>query len=172
MLSGWRTQFAVFKTDVSGFEESAWNSPLADATIQAPRRCHTVAPTGMKGMSMTPQERTEFVDAYTRLLITTWSDEEFAARLHTDIIAAMKEVGLEVPADAVVERVRELPETQLDGGLDVQLEAWERGIETGHFYLHIPETPEFDMAELTEGELEGVAAGSYVCCCCCPCCSC
>lgn len=123
-------------------------------------------------MTMTPQERTEFVDAYTRLLITTWSDEGFAARIDSDIIGAMKECGLEVPSDAVVERVRDIPEVQMDGGLDVQIEAWERGIETGHYYLHIPETPEFDMAELTEGELEGVAAGSYVCCCCCPCCSC
>jgi hypothetical protein len=82
----------------------------------------------------------------------------------------MKECGLAVPANAIVERVRDIPEVQREGGLDVQIEAWERGLETGHFYLHLPETPELDIAELSEGELEGVAAGSYVCCC--PCCSC
>lgn len=123
-------------------------------------------------MAMDPQQRTEFVDAYTRLLITTWSSEEFAIRLDTDMHRALQECGLAVPADAIVERVRDIPEGQRDGGLDVQIEAWERGLETGHFYLHVPETPELDIAELTEGELEGVAASGYYCCCCCPCCSC
>ena len=32
-------------------------------------------------MPLDPQQRSEFVDAYTRLLITTWSSEEFSARL-------------------------------------------------------------------------------------------
>lgn len=123
-------------------------------------------------MAMSPQERTEFVDAYTRLLITTWSSEEFASRVDSDLQGAMKECGLAVPVNAIVERVRDIPEVQRDGGLDVQIETWERGLETGHFYLHIPETPELEIAELTAGELEGVAAGTYVCCCCCPCCSC
>lgn len=123
-------------------------------------------------MAMNAQERTEFVDAYTRLLITTWSSEEFASRVDADLQGAMKECGLAVPANAIVERVRDIPEVQREGGLDVQIEAWERGLETGHFYLHLPETPELDIAELSEGELEGVAAGTYVCCCCCPCCSC
>ena len=125
-------------------------------------------------MAMTPQERTEFVDAYTRLLITAWSSESFAGQVDSDLRGAMAECGLVVPADAIVERVRDIPEVQRDGGLDVQIEAWERGFETGHFYLHIPEAAELDLelSELSEGELEGVAAGSYVCCCCCPCCSC
>ena len=122
-------------------------------------------------MAMDPQQRTEFVDAYTRLLITTWSSEEFASRLDTDLRGALHEVGLELPADAIVERVREIPEVQREGGLDVQVEAWERGIETGHFYLHIPDTPQVDMSELTEGDLEGIAASGYYCCCC-PCCCC
>lgn len=123
-------------------------------------------------MAMDPQQRADFVDAYTRVLITSWSSEEFAMRLDLDIRVAIAECGLEVPADAVIERVRDIPEVQRDGGLDVQIEAWERGLETGHFYLHIPETPDLDISELTEGELEGIAASGYYCCCCCPCCCC
>lgn len=123
-------------------------------------------------MALNAQERADFVDAYTRLLITTWSSEEFAARLDTDMAGALAEVGLIVPASATVERIREIPEVQREGGLDVQVEAWERGLETNHFFLHIPDTPQVDISELTEGDLEGIAASTYVCCCCCPCCSC
>jgi hypothetical protein len=123
-------------------------------------------------MAMDPQERTDFIDAYTRLLINTWSSEEFASRLDTDLRGALIECGIAVPEGATVERVRDIPEVQREGGLDVQVEEWERGQETGQFYVHIPETPQVDIAELTEGDLEGVAAGDYYCCCCCPCCCC
>src|SRR5450432_3628452 len=74
-----------------------------------------------KLMAMNPQERTEFVDAYRHRLITTWSSEEFAGRVDSDIQGAMKECGLAVPANAIVERVRDIPEVQRDGGLDVQI---------------------------------------------------
>jgi hypothetical protein len=126
-------------------------------------------------MAMDAQQRSQFVDAYTRLLITTWSSEEFANRLTSDMQGALTEVGLEVPANATVERIREVPEGRQQterGGLDVQITEWERGLETGHYYLYIPDTPQVDISELSEGDLEGIAASSYICCCCCPCCSC
>jgi len=40
-------------------------------------------------MTMDAQQRSEFVDAYTRVLITTWSNEEFAARLDQDLLGAL-----------------------------------------------------------------------------------
>jgi hypothetical protein len=124
-------------------------------------------------MSLDPQQRSEFVDSYTRLLITAWSSEEFAGRLETDLQGALAEVGLTVPANATLERIRDVPEAKQRGGLNVQIEAWERGLESNHFYFYIPDTPQVDVSELTEGDLEGVAAaGTYACCCCCPCCSC
>lgn len=126
-------------------------------------------------MAMDAQQRSQFVDAYTRLLITTWSSEEFANRLTSDMQGALTEVGLEVPATATVERIREVPDGKQQterGGLDVQVAEWERGLETGHYYLYIPDTPQVDISELNEGDLEGIAASSYICCCCCPCCSC
>jgi len=126
-------------------------------------------------MAMDAQQRSQFVDAYTRLLITTWSSEEFENRLTSDMQGALTEVGLEVPANATVERIREVPEGRQQterGGLDVQVAEWERGLDTGHFYLYIPDTPQVDISELSEGDLEGIAASSYICCCCCPCCSC
>ncbi len=125
-------------------------------------------------MSMNPQERAEFVNAYTRLLITTWSSDEFAAKVDTDAAGALRECGLELPAGATVELVRIIPEGEHEGSLDVQIEAWERGQATNHYTLHVPDTPQVDMAELTEGDLDAIAAGEgdYYCCCCTPCCTC
>jgi hypothetical protein len=124
-------------------------------------------------MAMDPQERAEFVDAYTRLLITAWSSEEFASRLDSDPATALRESGIELPAGASVELVRTIPAGESDGSLDVQIEAWERGAESGHYVLHVPDTPQVDTAELSEGDLDSIAAGDgYYCCCCCPCCCC
>lgn len=124
-------------------------------------------------MAMDPQERAEFVDAYTRLLITAWSSEEFASRLDADPAAALRESGIELPAGATVEVIRTIPAGEHEGSLDVQVDEWERGVQSGHYVLHVPETPQVNTAELSEGDLDSIAAGDgYYCCCCCPCCSC
>ena len=122
-------------------------------------------------MTLNPRERTEFVNAYTRVLITAWSSEEFSAKLDGNPREALAEAGLEVPAGARIEVVRTVPEGQHETNLDVQVALWERGLESGTFEFHIPETPQIDMAELSEGDLDSIAAGD-VNCCCCPCCCC
>ena len=104
-------------------------------------------------MSLNPQERAEFVNAYTRALITAWSSEDFSRRLVQDPKATLAEVG--------------------EANIDTQVTLWESGLSSGHYELHIPETPQIDMAELSEGDLDAVAAGlSVSCCSCTPCCSC
>jgi len=121
-------------------------------------------------MALSPQDRTAFVNAYTRVLITAWSSEEFAQRLDADPKATLRENGLDIPADAEVVLVRTIPEGHHEGSLDVQIALWERGLETNVYELHIPETPQVDTAELTEGDLDSIAAGLTVNSCCCPCC--
>ena len=123
-------------------------------------------------MALSPQDRTAFVNAYTRVLITAWSSEEFAQRLDADPKATLREYGLDIPADAEVVLVRTIPEGHHEGSLDVQIALWERGLETNVYELHIPETPQVDTAELTEGDLDSIAAGLTVNSCCCPCCCC
>jgi hypothetical protein len=122
-------------------------------------------------MSLNPQERAEFVNSYTRLLITAWSSEEFAARLAADPRAAIAEVGLSVPDGAEVVVERELPPAA-EGSLDGQVSLWEDGQITGRFELHVPQTPQIDTSELTEADLDTIAAGLEVSCCSCPCCCC
>ncbi|MEU3167012.1 hypothetical protein [Streptosporangium sp. NPDC006930] len=127
-------------------------------------------------MALEPQERAEFINAYTRTLITAWSDEEYAARLNANPRAALAESGLVVPEDAEIVIVRHIPEGHEEGNLDVQVGLWEVGLATGQFEFHIPETPVVDAAELSEGDLSDIAAGAadaaacYYCCC--PCCCC
>ena len=123
-------------------------------------------------MALNPRERTEFVNAYTRILITAWSSEEFSAKLDSNPREALAEAGLEVPAGAAIQLVRNVPEGAHDSNLDVQVCLWERGLETGTFEFHVPETPQIDMAELSEGDLDSIAAGVDINCCCCPCCCC
>lgn len=124
-------------------------------------------------MTLSPKDRTAFVNAYTRALITAWSDEEFARRLDADPKSTLRESGLDIPAGAEVVLVRVIPEGHQEGNLDEQIALWERGLETNLYELHIPQTPQIDTAELSEGDLDAIAAGvDTVECCCCPCCCC
>jgi len=121
-------------------------------------------------MALDPQQRAEFVNAYTRVLISAWSDGAFAARLQSDARSALAESGLEIAAGGEIVIVTQAPEGSQEGNLDVQVALWETGLETGRYEFHIPETPVVDAAELSEGDLSDVAAGCNYCCC--PCCCC
>lgn len=124
-------------------------------------------------MALSPQDRADFINAFTRALITAWSSEEYSARLESQPVEALREVGVHLPegADVQVSRaVRDEPGGQNE--LDEQVDLYESGLATGHFVFHIPETPQLDTSELTEGELDDIAAGWSVGCCCCPCCCC
>jgi hypothetical protein len=123
-------------------------------------------------MALNAQERAEFVNAYTRVLITAWSSEDFSNRLTQDPKAAVAEAGLVIPADATVEIIRNVSDGSPEATLDSQVQLWEQGITSGHYVLYVPETPQIDMAELSEGDLDAVAAGLTIGCCCTPCCSC
>ena len=123
-------------------------------------------------MALNAQERAEFVNAYTRVLITAWSSEDFSSRLGTDPKATLAEAGLVIPAGGTVEIVRTVTDGSPEASLDSQVELWETGIADGHYVLYVPETPQIDMAELSEGDLDAVAAGLTIACCCTPCCSC
>jgi len=116
-------------------------------------------------MSLSNQDRTAFVNAFTRIVITAWSDDDFARQLDSDPGAALRENGLDIPADAEINVVRQFSE-DVEGSLDTQVALWERGLATNVYEFHIPDTPQIDTAELTEGDLSTVAAGG---CCCCPC---
>jgi hypothetical protein len=122
-------------------------------------------------MALNAQERAEFVNSYTRVLITAWSSEDFSSRLATNPKAALAEAGLTIPANAQVEIIRSVTESSPEASLDSQVQLWEAGIASGRYVVYVPETPQIDMAELSEGDLDAVAAGLTIACCCTPCCT-
>jgi hypothetical protein len=120
-------------------------------------------------MALDPRARAEFVNAYTRALISAWSSDEYAAKLATAPHAALAEAGLPIPADAEIVVVRTIADGHRGGDLEVQVALWETGLATGRYEFHIPEATPIDTAELSEGDLDAVTAGLG---CCCPCCCC
>lgn len=122
---------------------------------------------------MEAQERTEFVDAYTRILTTAWSSEEYSARLESNPEEALREQGLEVPAGATVAITRQIPDDAGDPSLDVAVGKWEAGKDSGTYVLSVPDSPQLGTEELSEADLMAVAAGVTIShCCCTPCCCC
>ncbi len=122
-------------------------------------------------MALEQRKRAEFVNGYTRALINAWSSEEYAAKLRTDARGALAEAGLELPADAEIVIQTTVPDGEHEGNLEVQVELYEIGLATGRYEFHIPETPQIDTAELSEGDLSDIAAGGNSCCCPCSCCT-
>jgi hypothetical protein len=129
-------------------------------------------------MALSEAEKTEFINSYTRALVTSWSSEEYSQRLGSDPRAALAEVGLEVPAKARIDIVRTIPEETdpdaANGHLDRQVALWQVGVDTGYFQVYIPDTPQVDTADLALDELADVAGGltpevGDINCCCCPC---
>lgn len=126
-------------------------------------------------MTMTETEKNEFVNSYTKALVTSWSSEEYTGRLMENPQLGLREVGLEVPATARVEIVRSIPEetdpSSTGGHLDRQIALWQVGLDTGYYQLYLPDTPQVDTESLDLDELSDVAGGTSCCCCPCSCCT-
>jgi hypothetical protein len=76
---------------------------------------------GETTMALSEQQRSDFVGAYTRVLISAWSNEEFAAKLESDPRAALTESGVEIPAGAKVTVDRSDPSETHSGDLETQV---------------------------------------------------
>lgn len=127
-------------------------------------------------MAITEEQKSTFIDSYTKALLTSWSSDEYAQRLESNPRQALAEAGLELPADAKIEIVRNAEAAPASGDsqqgrLDHQVALYEKGLETGTYEFHMPSTPQIDTSELDADELEAVAGGDINCCCC-PCCCC
>jgi hypothetical protein len=118
-------------------------------------------------------ERTAFVDAYTRILIAAWSSELYVRRLQDDPIDAVAEHGLDLPPGASLAVVDLIPADHDVPNLDVAVDSWAAGRESGRYILYVPSTPQMKTGSLTDDDLASVIAGYQVNqCCCTPCCCC
>ena len=122
-------------------------------------------------MELTEQE--EFVTAYTKVLVSAWTDQEYAGRLESDPAQALAEHGLTVPEGAEVVVTRVIPEESAGGGVEVAVGKWEAGKISGTYVLSVPATPQVDLSELPEDDLLSISGGLSIShCCCTPCCCC
>lgn len=118
---------------------------------------------------MEQQAKDEFLASYTKILVAAWTDDEFAQRLNTDPVEAIGEYGLDLPAGGELVVTRTIPDDAGAPSEDVAIGKWEAGRTTGKYVLSVPETPQVDLAELSEADLMAVSAGWSVSCCSCPC---
>lgn len=110
-------------------------------------------------------------DAYLQLLLKSWNDDEFNARIDADPKGAAGEAGLLIPDNVTVAVARhdapsESAGDQNDALIDEQADQIDRGIAAGSVTLHIPGAPAVEQSELSVEELQSTAAG-YCCSCCC-----
>lgn len=119
---------------------------------------------------MDTREREEFVRTWGGVLMRSWEDEDFKARLQADPKAVLTEAGLPIQDDATV--TLEVPPADAGPDLDRQIELYAEGRESGSYLFYVQDSNQLQTQEISEKELEGVAAGAcsssiISCCCCC-----
>ena len=119
---------------------------------------------------MDTREREEFVRAWGSVLMKSWEDDDFKARLHSDPKAVLKGAGLDIQDDATV--TLEAPPADAGPDLDRQIELYAEGRSSGSYLFYVQDSNQLETQEISEKELEGVAAGAssssiISCCCCC-----
>lgn len=99
--------------------------------------------------------RGAFVRAWGAVLLRSQQDDDYAARLRADPRGVLTEAGIPVRSDAeVTVEVVDLA----DGHLEQQIELYDAG-ESGGDYRFLVPSARVEIVELTEQELDGVAAG-------------
>lgn len=124
-------------------------------------------------MSRFEAERQNFIRAYTRLLVSSWSDSSYMERLMNSPREVLAQEGLEVSESVQIDIQRTsapvLSEDSSDAALNTQVDLWLEAEEVGTLVLYIPDAPVISAESLGADELAGVSGGGAVLCCCCPC---
>lgn len=124
-------------------------------------------------MSRFEVERQNFIRAYTRILVSSWSDNSYMERLMGSPREILSQEGLEVP-DSIQVRVHRTTapapsQDSSDAALDTQVNLWMNAEEIGELVLYVPDAPIINTEDLDLADLSGVSGGGAVVCCCCPC---
>lgn len=121
-------------------------------------------------MTLDTREREEFVRTWGTVLMRSWEDDDFKSRLHSDPRAVLTDAGMDLQDDAEI--MLETPPADAGPDLDRQIALYEEGRESGRYVFYVQESNQLQTQEISEQELEGVAAGAssssiISCCCCC-----
>ena len=120
-------------------------------------------------MALEAKDRESFVRSWGTVLTRSWEDEEFRSQLQADPAGVLNENGVAIQDGADVNLVK--PPEDAGPDLDAQIRAYEEGQESGTYTFYVQDADQIETQEVSETELEGVAAGmcssSVLCCCCC-----
>ena len=121
-------------------------------------------------MALETREREEFVRAWGTVLMKTWEDDDFKSRFQDDPKSVLNEHGLDIQDDAEIKL--ESPPEDAGPDLEKQIDLYEEGRDSGTYVFYVQESSQVKTQEVSESELEGVAAGAcsssiISCCCCC-----
>jgi len=108
-----------------------------------------------------------FTHAYSKVLVNAWTDKAYLSQLLKDPVSVLTQAGLPVKQGGTVEIDQSMGGS---GDINVAVEAWNKGDETGKYVFYLPPQPQLGL-ETSAGAAE-VAADTSYCCCCCPCCTC
>ena len=111
-------------------------------------------------MALEAKEREEFVRAWGTILMKSWEDDDFKSRLQDDPKSVMTENGLQVQDDATINL--ETPPEDAGPDLERQIDLYEEGRESGTYLFYVQESSQVQTQEVSEQELEGVAAGAML----------
>ena len=96
---------------------------------------------------MNEDDKNQLLEAYTNLLVKSWTDEEFSALIDSDPALALSQSGLSVPDGASVVVWRHIASDAPDPSIDGAVDLWELGNTTGTYMMSIP--PASEMASET-----------------------
>ena len=120
-------------------------------------------------MALEAKDRESFVRSWGNDLTRSWEDEEFRSQLQANPADVLNENGVAIQEGAEVKLVS--PPADAGPDLEAQIREYEQGQETGSYTFYVQDAEQIDTQEVSETELEGVAAGmcssSVLCCCCC-----
>lgn len=110
-----------------------------------------------------------FINSYTNLVTSVWSDPHVDSEFDADPIGVMERFGLVIPPGVHLTVLRDTRDAAAD--LDVQVENWFAARDTGRVTIVVPRKEPVTTGELDDDALLGVVGGiSTSCACCCPCC--
>ena len=118
---------------------------------------------------MTREERSKFIDAYSKVLTQAWADAEYLKTLQANPNRTLKAAGINVPDNV---KVNIITKVAGQGTLEDQIRLFEDGLKKGSIDLYVPAEPQLGDGELSDTQLEAIAGGGDCCCTCTPCCCC
>ena len=104
-------------------------------------------------------DRTAFVNSYTALLASVWSNDEVARRLAADPLTMLQSCGLELPAGSELVIISDESITQSSETLEAAISRWEYGYTSGRFELLIPRSPFIETRPLDDDDLDRIVGG-------------